>query len=269
MLLLVRLPKIESKIVAFSCAIALWGIPLFAPLPAAATELREIVRRGQLIVAVKANHRPLGFTDAEGNLQGLEIDIARKLAEELLGDPNAVVFRPVTNQERLRVLLSGEVDLAIANLAATRSRARIVNFSRYYYLDGTGLVTKDASVQRLADVASSKIAVLKGSSAIAHLRYELPDATLVGVDSYRQAYSLLETEEVRAFAADRSILVGWVQEYTEYKFLSTRLSGEALSIAMPKGLQHSTLYLRVNDAISRWQKSGWLQARIDYWGLPN
>jgi len=264
-----RLPQIAPKVAILSFAIALFGVPFGATLPAVATELREIARRGQLIVAVKDNHRPLGFTDARGNLQGLEIDIARKLAEELLGDPNAVVLRPVTNQERLRVLLSGEVDLAIANIAATRSRARIVNFSRYYYLDGTGLVTKDVLVRRLADLASSKIAVLNGSSAIARIRHELPNATLVGVDSYQQAYSLLEAGNARAFAADRSILVGWVQEYTEYKFLSTRLSGEALSIAMPKGLQHSSLYLRVNDAIARWQKSGWLQERIDYWGLPN
>lgn len=258
-------PQIQQKIAIFSCAIALWGMPL----PAVAAELREIVRRGQLIVAVKDNRRPLGFTDAEGNLQGLEIDIARQLAAELLGDPNAVILRPVSNQERLRVLLSGEVDVVIASVAATRSRTRIANFSRYYYLDGTGIVTKDDSVRRLADVALSKIAVLNGSGAIASLRHELPNATLVGVDSYEQAYALLEGGDVRAFAADRSVLVGWVQEYNEYKFLSARLSGEALSIAMPKGLQHSSLYLRVNDAIARWQKSGWLQGRIDYWGLPD
>ncbi|MGL5192033.1 MAG: transporter substrate-binding domain-containing protein, partial [Chroococcales cyanobacterium] len=52
-----------------------------------AAELAEIQQRGQLIVAVKDNVRPMGFRAGNGNLQGFEIDIARRLAQELLGSP--------------------------------------------------------------------------------------------------------------------------------------------------------------------------------------
>lgn len=235
---------------------------------AAAADLKEIEERGKLIVAVKDNLRPLGFRDAQGNLQGLEIDIARRLAAELLGRPDAVVLLPVANSDRLSVVLKGKVDLTIARVTQTPSRDRVVSFSIPYYLDGTGIVTKDTSVQKLGDVSRGKIAVLKGSSTIAVVRYNIPNAQLVGVDSYEQAHSLLETGAVSAFAADNSVLTGWVQEYPQYRLLSVRLSGEALCVVVPKGVQYTGLGQRVNDAIARWKAEGWLPERIKYWGLP-
>ncbi len=233
-----------------------------------AAEWEQIRDRGTLVVAVKDNLRPLGFYDTQGNLQGLEIDIAKRLAAELLGDANAVVLQPVSNQERLQVVIEGKVDLAIARVTFTTSRARVVDFSPYYYFDGTGLVTKNPARQRLADFASGKIAVLNGSSTIAVVRSQLANVKLIGVNSYQEALALLESGQADAFAADNTVLAGWVQENPQYHQLPVRLSGEALCIVMPKGLQYDSLRTKVDDAIARWQKSGWLRERATYWGLP-
>jgi polar amino acid transport system substrate-binding protein len=253
------------KFLSLSLAI---GLVVSLVAPASSAELKEIEQRGKLIVAVKDNLRPLGFRDANGNLQGLEIDIAKRLAEELLGKPDAVVLQPVTNRDRLNIVLEGKVDLAIARVTATNSRSRIVDLSRPYYLDGTGLVTKDASIAQLNDVATKTIAVLKGASTIPLVKYSLPAAKLVGVDSYEEARSLLENGRANAFAADTSVLAGWVQEYPQYRMLPVQLSAEALCVVMPKGLQYIQLQDRVNQAIARWQASGWLAERAAAWGLP-
>ena len=66
-----------------------------------AAEFKEIQQRGYLLVAVKDNLPPLGFRDRQGKLRGLEIELAQKLATDLLGDPAAVKFIPVTNRDRL------------------------------------------------------------------------------------------------------------------------------------------------------------------------
>ncbi|MEM9538503.1 MAG: transporter substrate-binding domain-containing protein [Cyanobacteria bacterium P01_E01_bin.42] len=234
-----------------------------------AAELAEIRERGRLVVAVKDNLRPLGFRDEQGNLQGLEIDIARKLAEELLGDRNALILQPVSNAERLNVAIAGEVDLTIARVGTTPSRSRLVNFSRYYYLDSTGFVTREPNIRSRVDLRSRRVAVLEGSSTIAIIRHALPEAQLLGVSSYREALRVLEAGEAIAFAGDRSLLMGWVQEYPQYRLLCDRLGGIPLAVVLPKGLQNSELYLQVNQAIAKWQDSGWLQDRIDYWGLSN
>ncbi len=236
-------------------------------LTANAAKMPEIQERGYLKIAVKNNLRPLGFTDVSGKLQGLEIDLAVKLSQDLLGTHNAVKLKPVANSDRMTVVLNNQVDLTIARVTATESRARLVSFSVPYYFDGTVLVTKDASAQRLVDFARRKIAVLKKSSTIAEVKYYIPTAELVGVNSYEEARSLLEKNNCDAFAADASVLSGWVQQYSGYRLLSTKLSTQPLSVVMPKGLQYDELRQRVNEAIARYIANGWLTERIKYWGL--
>jgi polar amino acid transport system substrate-binding protein len=244
----------------FSCVLVV------APV-GSARELQEIQQQGQLIVAVKGNLRPLGFVAGQ-QLQGFEIDIAQRLAQELLNRPDAALLQSVNNTERLTKVLDGSVDVAIARVTATSSRSRLVAFSIPYYLDGTAIVTKEGGVQRLADLGNRPVAVLNGSSTIAVLRYHQPQAQLVGVDSYQAAYDLLETGEAIAFVADVSVLAGWVQEYPQYRLLPERLSIEPLCIVLPKGVQYDELRRRINDVLARWHAEGWLQQRAAYWGLP-
>ncbi len=237
-----------------------------------AAELKEIQRRGYLTVAVKDNLRPLGFRDSQGNLQGLEIDVARRLAQDLLGkSEESVRLQPTENSLRLSAVVEDRVDIAIADFTATESRARLVSFSLPYYFDGTALITKDAVIQRLSNVVKSKIVVINGSSTIASLRYLLPQAQLVGVDSYQAAHLLLEANGNSAvvFAGDASVLTGWKQQDNRYRLLPTLIGAEPLSIVMPKGLQYDDLRRQVNYAISRYVSEGWLEARVNYWGLPN
>jgi polar amino acid transport system substrate-binding protein len=241
---------------------------LFTPQKSLTAQLEEIQNRGKLIVAVKDDLRPLGFVDTEGNLQGLEIDLAKKLAEELLGDSEAVEFLPVNNQERLDVVMDGKADLAIARVTATESRSRLVNFSPYYYLDGTGIITKNPLLNNLKDLENQTIAVLNKSTTIPVIRQAVPTAKLIGVDSYQEAYAILESGKAMAFAGDQTVLAGWIQEYPEYYLLKERLSGEPLAVVMPKGLQYVELRSKVNQAIAELKESGWLRERANYWGLP-
>jgi len=272
--------SLKSKITQFFG----WGLclslvlsPIFAgfPLPGHTAQWPEILQRGTLIVAVKDNLRPLGFRSPDGTLQGLEIDLARRLAAELLGDSNAVKLEPVSNVNRLSVVFNHQVDLAIASVTANRVRSRLVDFSLPYYLDGTALVSKTKVSDVLNRVPSlssplsgQKIAVLNGSSTISIIRYHFPAAQLVGVDSYQQGYSLLEAGQATAFAGDASVLTGWVQEYPEYSLLPVQLGTQPLAVVMPKGQQYADLRAKVNQAIAALQADGWLLARTKSWGLP-
>lgn len=235
---------------------------------ASAAQLPEIQQRGYLNIAVKDNLHPLGFRDANGNLQGLEIDLAKHLAADLLGKADAVKLQPVANRDRLSVVFNHKVDFAIARVTATESRARLVSLSVPYYFDGTVIVTKDTSLQQQRDLKNRKVAVLNNSSTIAQVKYFLPQSKLVGVNSYQEAREQIESNTVAAFAADASVLSGWVQEYPQYRLLPTKLSTEPLSVVMPKGLQYDDLRRQVNGAIARYLAEGWLKQRIEYWGLP-
>jgi polar amino acid transport system substrate-binding protein len=256
-----------SRVLSLGWALVLGSVFSLLPTTARSAELAEIIARGHLTVAVKDNLRPLGFEDAQGNLQGFEIDLARRLAQEIYGDPNALRLQPVKNTQRLNVVLTGEVDLTIAHVSRTAARSRLVNFSAYYYLDRTGFVTKNSNIQTASDLSQATIAVLNQSSTIAEVRFRFPQAQLKGVKSYQEALSVLEAGEAVAFAGDETVLTGWVQEYPQYNLLSERIGGEALAVVMPKGLQYSSLHQIVNQTIRELKESGWLQQKAREWGL--
>ncbi|MGB7087263.1 MAG: transporter substrate-binding domain-containing protein, partial [Phormidesmis sp.] len=216
---------------------------------AAAAELSEIRDRGYLIVAVKNNRPPLGFIAEDGELSGFEIDIARRLAEVLLGDASALRLVPVRNSDRLNAVIEDRVDIAIAAITITEPRRRIISFSDPYYLDGVAFVTPNPSIQQLPDLRSATIALLDRSSTVAHVRYILPGSRLVAVDSYAEGRSLLDSGAADAFAGDVSVLSGWSfdqrlasaqdQPTGEYRLLPSIISAEPLSVAIPKGTQYA------------------------------
>jgi beta-glucosidase/6-phospho-beta-glucosidase/beta-galactosidase/ABC-type amino acid transport substrate-binding protein len=71
------------------------------------TVLERIKERGYLIVAVKQDVPGFGYRDPKtGELSGLEIDLARAIAQEICGNASKIVFRPVQTQERLPLLRS-------------------------------------------------------------------------------------------------------------------------------------------------------------------
>ncbi|MGF1569969.1 MAG: transporter substrate-binding domain-containing protein [Nodosilinea sp.] len=241
----------------------LWAAP-----QAAAADLASIRERGYLIVAVREGWRPLSFRAPSEELVGLEIDIAHQLAAEIFDDPNAVVFEVVANGERLPSVLSDQADVAIAGLTVTPERMRLVSFSPPYYLDGAGLLVRDPALQSLADLRQRRIGVLQGSSTVDSIRYVLPTADLVAFDSYQAAMASLSTGQIEAFAGDLTVLVGWQQDYPGYYLLSSVVSAEPLAVALPKGTQYTELHTLIDNALTTWHQTGWLEERTTFWGLP-
>ena len=231
----------------------------------ASAELTEIESRGRLIVAVKDNWYPLSYRDATESLQGFEIDIARRLALDLLGDETDIEFRSVSNMDRINEVVNGDVDIAIASITITSQRQRIISFSDPYYLDGTGFITTSSQVTDLDSL--ERIAVLADSSTLVHVRHQLPAASIITVASYEEAIGKLNDARVDAFAGDVSLLTGWQQQDSRYRLLDEVISVEPIAIAIPKGTQYSDLRRAINDAIRQWDNEGWLQDRATYWGL--
>ncbi len=245
------------------------GLMVLTQPGAEARSLQDIRASGELRVAVKDNLPPLGFRNSEGQLVGFEVDLAQELGRQLLGDTGKVELVPLTNPERLEAVVQGDVDLAIAQVGITRERSRWVNFSPPYYFDGTAIaVTKDPRWQTWSDLASHPIAVLQGSAAILHLNALLPEAELIPVDSYQDGVTILTEDLVVGFAADVTVLTGWVQAEPTYQVLGP-LSSVGLGVAMPKGIESSDLTRQVSQIVERLRSSGWLEERTRSWGLPS
>src|SRR5690606_41413339 len=100
--------------------------------------VNEIKQRGELRCGVNANLPGFGFVNEAGDYEGFDIDFCKAIAAAVLGDANAVVYRPLTAGERPTALQSGEIDVLIRHTTWTSSRESDwgANFAPTTYYDG-------------------------------------------------------------------------------------------------------------------------------------
>lgn len=120
---------------------------------------QAIVDRGVLNCGVNQNLAGFGLVNDAGEFTGFDVDFCRAVAAAVLGDANAVAFRPLVASERQAAMQSGEIDLMVRNTTWTLSRdsewGAIFGPTTFY--DGQGVGT-------LVDLGASTIAELDGSA---------------------------------------------------------------------------------------------------------
>jgi polar amino acid transport system substrate-binding protein len=233
-----------------------------------AATLAEIQQQGHLTVGIKDNLPPLGYRDAAGNLQGFEVDLAKRLAKTLFKSESSLVLKPLSNVERLTAVTSGGVNMVIADVTLTENRMRVVSFSVPYYRSGTGLLSKDPQWSTLQSLYRQAVAVLIPSVTLAYLKPRLPKATLLGSANYTEAQERLDSGQVKAIAGDQIVLSALARQDSRYIFSPTQLTVQPLAIALPKGVQFDPLLQWVNHHLQDWQQQGWLETQRQHWGLP-
>ena len=71
-----------------------------------------------------------------GGIEGFDIDLARAVADYLLGDPTKVQLVVITAADRIPALKDGRVDMVARNMTMTCDRWKEIAFSAEYYRAG-------------------------------------------------------------------------------------------------------------------------------------
>jgi polar amino acid transport system substrate-binding protein len=226
-----------------------------------AQPLERVQQSGKIKVAISAL-QPMN------RLQGFELDLAHKLAEELFGNAQALELLPARSEKRLTWVEEERVDMAIAQVSVTPERTKIVDFSPSYYRGGQGFVfSKKMPIQRLSDLRKQRVAVLEKSSSALLLAALLPEAIQVPVTTYQQGFEQLLNGSVQVFTADDHILIEWLALQPEYRLLPQRMGSYSFAIALPKGLASASWRAWVQSMLEKLDRSGWLEERKKHWQL--
>jgi polar amino acid transport system substrate-binding protein len=199
--------------------------------------LDRIQQRGELIVGTMGNMPPLNMTSKDGEIFGLEPDLARMLADAM---NVKVKFVTKPFNELLPALQTGEVDMVLSGMTITPERNRKVAFIGPYFISGKAFLTKVKTIA-YADEASdannpnTKIVALKGSTSQAFAEAFLDKTTLFTTGNYDEAVDMVLQDKVHAMIADYPICVVSVFRYPEAGLLSvvTQLTYEPIGIAIP------------------------------------
>ncbi len=199
--------------------------------------LDRIQQRGSLVVGTMGNMPPLNMTSKDGEIFGLEADLARMLAKAM-----NVNVRFVTKpfNELLPALQRGQVDMVISGMTITPERNLKVAFVGPYFISGKAFLTKKANIAYAkktedANNKNVKLVALKDSTSQAFAEAYLDKTTLLTTGTYDEAVEKVLKDEVQAMIADYPICVVSVFRYPEAGLLSvvTQLTYEPIGIALP------------------------------------
>ncbi len=258
-----------KKWLSFALVLMLALCTLVSALAEDPADIAAVKARGKLLVGVKADVPSFGYQELGGEFQGLEIDLARKMAQAILGDANAVEFTAVTAKTRGPLLDTGELDMVIATFTIKPDRILQYDFSKPYYVDAIGLlVGKDSGIKSFADLAGKTIGVAQSATTRDALQ-KAADAASMKVDfaefpTYPDIKAALDSGRVACFSVDKAILMGYLDDTTV--LLPDSFAAQPYGVAVKKGNEG---LLGVADAtIAAMRADGSMDALVATWNLP-
>ena len=199
--------------------------------------LERITMNGELVVGTAASMPPLNMTARDGEIIGMEIDLAKAMASVM-----GVKLRLEVMQfhELLPALEAGKIDMVLSGMTITPQRNMKVAFSGPYFKSGKAILTKIpemAAAQTPEDIHDPRksVVTLRGSTSEQFVKENLSKTRLVTAGSYDEAIGMVIDGKVDALFADYTICVVTIFRYPKEKLLTvvSPLTYEPLGIALP------------------------------------
>ncbi|WP_276316123.1 transporter substrate-binding domain-containing protein [Paenibacillus lignilyticus] len=232
----------------------------------AESTLGDIKSRGKLVVGVKYDTKLFGLKDpASGNVEGFDVDIAKALAKEILGDETKIELKEVTSKTRIPMLNNNDIDMIVATMTITEERRKEVDFSDVYFKAGQSLLVKKGSpIKSIDDIKKgTKILAVKGSTSVDNIKAKVPDATILEFDNYQDAFSALKAGQGDTLTTDNAILYGMAVQDPNYEVVGEPFTDEPYGIAIKKGA--TDLLNSVNEALNKLHDNGEYDKLYEKW----
>jgi putative glutamine transport system substrate-binding protein len=219
--------------------------------------LAQIKDRDKIVIGVKHDTRLFGLKNpSSGEVEGFDVDIAKQLAKEILGDESKVEFKEVTSKTRIPLLNNGDIDAIVATMTITEERKKEVEFTDVYFEAGQSLLVKKGSkIKSIKDLnKGTKVLAVKGSTSAINIREKAPETTVLEFENYAEAFTALKTKQGDALTTDDAILYGMADEDPSYELVGGTFTEEPYGIAVKKG--NIELVDALNEALKKIRDSG-------------
>ena len=229
----------------------------------AQTALADIQKNKLVRIAVPTDFPPFGFVGVDMAPQGLDVDMARLIADKLGAKLELV---PVSSPNRIPYLQSKKVDMVISTLGKNPEREKVINFSAAYSPFFQGIYApKSLKVSSVADLAGKSVAVTRGAIEDQELTHVAPAGTdIKRFEDNNATVAAFVAGQVQAIATGASVAGNMMQRNpqlnAEYKLL---LKDSPNFIGVAKG--EDALRNRVNAIIAEAKKSGDIEKMAQKW----
>lgn len=213
---------------------------------------------GKLTMATNATFPPYEMTTDSGEIEGIDVDTAKAIAEKL------GLELQIDDMDFDAALLSvqqGKADIVMAGVTVTDERKAVMDFSDSY---ATGIqsiiVPNDSDIASPDDLAGKKIGTQRGTTGYIYCSDDFGEDSVVAYDNGLTAVQALNNGQVDAVVIDDAPAKEYVAANPGLKVLDTSYAEEDYAIGMAKG---SALEDAVNKALEELKADGTLQSIVD------
>lgn len=253
------------------CKLMITGALLAASalaVPARADVLSNIQANKVLRCATFADVPPFAAPDPKTReMAGFDVDLCNAIAREL--GVKAEV-KPVSVEARVPEVKLGRVDITVANLAYTQSRAEQIQFSDPYYLAKEMLIVPaDDAGKSKADYAGQRVASTKGSTS--EMSIKLNKSEPLTFQDTASAYLAVQQGKARGMVANTMTTTKLVNESKtkgkEMRMIPEPMLYQPIGIGMAK--DEPALTAKINEILRKLDTSGEINQIWDKWLGPD
>lgn len=236
--------------------------------PAFADQWADMQASKQLKCGTFADVPPFAAPDPKTRqMVGFDVDMCNALAKHLGLTP---IITPLSVEARVPEVQMGRVDVTIANLAYTTSRANQIAFSDPYYVAKEMLAVKASSdATTPEDLKGKRLSAAKGSTS--ELSINLNGSEPVTFQDTGSAYMAVQQNKSQGIVANTMTITKLVNQSkvsgTPMKMIATPMLLEPVAIGLKKG--EDTLRTKVNEALYAMDKDGEINTLWNKWLGPD
>ena len=219
--------------------------------------LARIQEAGVLVVGTEGTYSPNSYHDADGNLVGFDVDVARGVAAQLGVE---IEFVEAEWDALVGGMDAGRNDIVVNAVEYSDERAEKYDFSEpYTYVHGALLVAEDNEDITGFDDLEGKRAAQNLTSSWGQ-EAEGCGAELVSVDSVAQGIELLLSGRADCMLNAETAFYDYMRKHpdTPVKIVAATDATTSSRIPMPKG--NEELLEAINGALAEMRDSGELAA---------
>ena len=236
--------------------------------PVKADQLNDIMTNKTLRCATFADVPPFASPDAKTReMAGFDVDLCGAIAREL---GVKAEIKPVSVEARVPEVKLGRVDITVANLAYTKSRAEQIQFSDPYYLAKEMLIVPaDDPGKSKSDYVGQRIASTKGSTS--EMSIKLNKSEPLTFQDTASAYLAAQQGKARGMVANTMTTTKLVNE-SKTKGKAMRMIPEPM-LFQPIGIgmakDQPALTAKINEVLHKLDDSGEINKIWDKWLGPD
>ncbi len=256
--------------VAFRNAVCALLVAGFAAVNTSAQAGNErflnVIKKGTLVVGVKADNKPWGFRDVGGKLVGMEPDMAQDVADALGVNLELI---PVQSSNRMQFLQQGKIDLMIATMSDKADRRKLVGIpDPNYSAAGTNVMAKKGVLSSWADLDGKPVCGKQGAfyNKQVSQKYGAEIVAFVGNAQGKQA---LRDGKCVAWLYDDSTIIGELASgsWEGYEMPLVTEDSTPWGLAIPKTERENIWGRFMAGMLYEWHRSGRLLELEKKWGI--